>query len=172
MYHGISHSFRVSKYDNEYRFNGVYLRDEWTSISDIGKVYDGKVFTYNEYINVENTYLSLIKQVCSRLKVIEMRISSLEDYSNNCLYQEGFILKGLDAIIDVARDCLREKYWCKLRAPELEFHFGYDYYLYVRSSLDFKQLHYLVNDLGLFIEVKESPYYKTGDGSVVPTDEN
>ena len=162
MQRNMVYCYRISKYDSEYRINGVYLRDEWTSISDIGKVYDGKVFTYNEYKDVENSYLSLIKQVCSRLKVVEMRISSLEDYSNNCLYREGYILKGLDSIIDVARDCLREKYWCKLCAPALEFHFGYDYYIYVCSSLDFKQLHHLVNDLGLFIEVKVSPYWHTG----------
>lgn len=29
--------YRVTKYNPEYRKNGTYMRDEWTSISDIGK---------------------------------------------------------------------------------------------------------------------------------------
>ena len=74
------------------------------------------------------------------------------------MYRNGTALKGIDAIIGVARDCLREKYWCKLSAPKLEFHFGYDYYLYVCSPLDLQQTSVLVNELGLFIESKESPY--------------
>ena len=33
--------YRISKYSPEYRQNGVYLKDEWTSIADVGKTFDG-----------------------------------------------------------------------------------------------------------------------------------
>lgn len=36
----------IVKYSSEnYGENGVYTKDEWTSRSDIGTVYEGKTFT-------------------------------------------------------------------------------------------------------------------------------
>ena len=32
--------YRISKYDPQFRVNGAYQKNEWTSISDIGKVFD------------------------------------------------------------------------------------------------------------------------------------
>ena len=40
--------------EKNYRFS-----DSWTSISDIGKVYNNKLFTYQEYLKTENSYINL-----------------------------------------------------------------------------------------------------------------
>lgn len=45
--------YRISKYDPQYRIDGIYQKDEWTSMSDIGNIYGGKVFTEDEYYKVE-----------------------------------------------------------------------------------------------------------------------
>ena len=148
----------VSKYDNSYRKNGVFLREDWTSISDVGKMFNGEVLKYSEYEYFENLYLSVIEKICLELGVSKMRITDIEDPYNLCVYRSGDVLVGIDAIIDVARDCLREKFWCKLNIDNLFFHFGYDYYLYVGSLLDFQHISKLAHDIGLFVEKKKSPY--------------
>ena len=43
----------IVKYCPEnYDENGAYKANEWTSFSDIGKSYDGKVFTLENYLRV------------------------------------------------------------------------------------------------------------------------
>ena len=42
----------IVKYSpQKYNRNGVYTADEWTSRDDIGKYFDGKLFTLEEYLN-------------------------------------------------------------------------------------------------------------------------
>ncbi len=48
----------ITKYNPIYRNElGHYLKDEWTSISDIGTIYNGIEFTFDEYVKVENLYV-------------------------------------------------------------------------------------------------------------------
>lgn len=157
---GKMYEFRISKYNNDHRKNGAFLRDEWTSFSDIGKPFNGKKLNYSEYAYTENLYLSLIEKICSLLNVSQMQITELEDYSNICPYSNGRIVDSINEIVKVAQDCLREQYWCKLHSEILSFHFGYDYYLYVCSPLDAQHISNLVLDIGLFVENKKSPYNK------------
>lgn len=152
------YEFRISKYNYAYRQNGIFMKEDWTSISDVGKVYGGKKFTYREYESVEAKYLSLIKLICNELKISHMQITDLEDYSYKCSYSNGTVLKSIDDILNVAKDCLREKYWCKLSSNSHFFHFGYDFYLYVGSTLDYTCLSELAHEVGLFVEAENSPY--------------
>lgn len=39
--------YSPQKYDS----NGIYTTDEWTSIWDVGKKFDGKLFTLEEYLD-------------------------------------------------------------------------------------------------------------------------
>ena len=41
----ILNQYRVTKYDPANRVNGEYTKDEWTSMYDVGRSYNGKVFT-------------------------------------------------------------------------------------------------------------------------------
>lgn len=61
--------YRVSKYDPQYRINGIYQKDEWTAISDVGKVYEGKMFTEDEYCNVEQSYVDFVFGVCNNQNI-------------------------------------------------------------------------------------------------------
>ena len=49
----------VCKYDPAFRDEkGAYKKDEWTDFSDIGRAFDGKVFTEEEYYETEDRYVA------------------------------------------------------------------------------------------------------------------
>jgi hypothetical protein len=53
---------RTTKYNPEFRNDqGYYLKEEWTAVSDIGKVFDGKVLTETDYIEDEKRYARTAK---------------------------------------------------------------------------------------------------------------
>ncbi|QSX06726.1 hypothetical protein JYG23_04550 [Sedimentibacter sp. zth1] len=57
----MNYMWRITKYNPQYRDSyGAYLKDEWTSLSDVGKQYDGKVFTKDEYLEYERLYIESI----------------------------------------------------------------------------------------------------------------
>lgn len=162
----MKYEYRISKYDSKYRNSeGVFTNDDWTSIHDVGKTFNKKIFTFPEYKYVESKYLSVIKAICIYENVSNMQIVALEDYFNVCEFCNGSLLTGIDKILEVAKACLREEYWCKLNGNGFFFHFGYDYYLYVCCSLDYEIMNKLVKECGLFVEQMESPYKESGDGS-------
>ena len=146
------YEFRISKYDSRFRINEVYCKEDWTSIGDIGKKFGGKEFTYSEYEQTECRYLKLVEEICSELDVTQMKITDLEDRSGECDYQNGATLTSVKQITNLVKDCLREKYWCKLSTKNFYIHFGYDYYLYIGSCLNFQYMNNLVSKNGLFIE--------------------
>lgn len=54
----------IVKYSSEnYGENGVYTKDEWTSRSDIGTVYEGKTFDYKKYLDVEQRYINVVLSI-------------------------------------------------------------------------------------------------------------
>lgn len=162
----MKYEYRISKYDSKYRdADGVYTNNEWTSIGHVGKMFNNKVFTLPEYEYVESNYLSVIKEICLYENVSNLRIAELEDPFNVCRFRNGSLLNGIDEILEAAKACLREEYWCKLNGNGIFFHFGYDYYLYAHCSLNHEAIYNLVKEYGLFAEQMESPYKKFGDGS-------
>lgn len=156
-----NYEFRISKYDPAYRVNGAYTRNEWTSIHDIGRSFDGVVFTDNEYYNAEHRYLSFIRELLLILDAPKLQLEGLEDPYSRCPYPDKSVLCAADDILSVAQGCLREQYWCRLESSELSFHFGYDYYLYVKSPIQADQMIKLASEFHLFPENIPSPYRNT-----------
>ena len=67
----------IVKYSSEnYGENGVYTKDEWTSRSDIGTVYEGKTFTLEKYLDVEQRYINVVLSHgrCHQLQVYDNTI--------------------------------------------------------------------------------------------------
>ena len=157
MYLDGLYEFRISKYDKNYT-KSAPLIDQWTSISDVGKLFGDQILTWDEYEKAEKRYLQLIHQVCSTLNISQLQVTFLEDPFGECPYPNNSFLDGIDQVVEISKDCLRERYWCKLQSDCLFFHFGYDYYLYVGSHLNQQQLSSLASSVGLFIERKRSPY--------------
>ena len=143
---------RVIKYRVNTNGSVEFSLNEWTSYSDIEK----KV-SENEYIKIENLYLCCVMDVCNQLCINGLKINELDLYDSSITYKEGQFLEK-EQYIEVARDVLREKYWCKLVSDSCEFHFGYDFYMYVISNIDIFE--FLENKYSNFsIQRFMSPYY-------------
>jgi hypothetical protein len=139
--------WRVTKYDPKNRdMSGVYLvKDEWTSYSDIGTNIYGKQLTYDEYIEIEDAYVTAIKLFMKCNKIDSLMVASLEknhelnnddkyisnDMKNSFQQVKTGINLRIDEVELLARLILREKLWCKLESKDMFVHFGYDYYMYI-----------------------------------------
>ena len=153
------HQYRISKHPKDI-YTGVSSDDQWTSLSDVGKIFCGKALTYSEYIYTENQYLEFIEWVCKTSGVERLRITNLEDYQGLSHYPNLSWTEGVEQVKAIARDCLREKYWCKLQSRNMFIHFGYDYYLYIGLQVDCTQIYHIASSLGLFVKKMPSPYCK------------
>jgi hypothetical protein len=111
----------------------------------------------NRYYD-RNQYLELIKWVCKSSGVERLQITNLEDYQCLSPCENLSWTESVEQIVNIARDCLRERYWCRLHAHNFFIHFGYDYYLYMGTQLDYLQMHCIANNLGVFVEKMSSPY--------------
>jgi len=170
-------TWRLSKYDPRFRKRGAFQLDVWTSVSDIGKSFEGKVLTVEEYLRTENQYVSVISSFLKETQVSSLVVTALEkhfpdgpierlDSSDpllDPLAEITSILEGdtlsLSEIETVCRLSLREFLWCKLENDELAYvHFGYDYYVYLGSASDCPQTREYASSIGLFMERFPSPY--------------
>jgi hypothetical protein len=157
--------YRITKYNPTYRNNeGHYTIDEWTSISDIGKSYDGNVFSLSQYIDVEKKYIEAITLLMICNNVDSFVISGLEKCSDESdrqsMYkniQEGDSIE-ISEIPHISKLILREKMWCRLEAPFMFVHFGYDYYMYIGFTQECKYAIDKIVEMVLFVEEYKSPY--------------
>jgi hypothetical protein len=57
------HQWRVTKYDPAMRNeHGHFTGDEWIMTQEIGSVVDGKLFTKNEYLEMEDRYVNAAEE--------------------------------------------------------------------------------------------------------------
>ncbi len=171
--------YQITKYNPVYRNRyGIYLMDEWTSISDIGKTFGNRVLKAVEYFTTENMYIKAVKLIMGELGVQQLYVSGLEKsikiselyemirkYSD--YYPDRFIevfrtvedgskLSGEDAC-HLCRLILREHLWCNLYSSDRSFiiTFGYDYYMRIFCEEVKKETINAIRDSGLFVEKKE-----------------
>lgn len=148
--------FRISKYNPRYVINGIYSRDEWTDYSDVGAVFDGSIFTMEEYLRVENNYISCISDILLCSKVEHFNINSFEPYEMTKWSNKQRLL--LKDVLEVARDCLRGRCWCKLESNNSFIHFGYDYYIYIGVAVPCETVAEICSKYGLYCNEQCSPY--------------
>lgn len=171
------HSYRVTKYDPKCRDDrGRYTKDDWTSMTDICKVFNGVQLTKKEYLKIENLYIKAITSFMQYLKIpcLELKMLSkwqdkidiknypeinsgelLRFYSH---VREGMIIP-LSEVVNIAKLALRDELGCKLISQSgLQVHFGYDFYMYIISSYKCEDMVDNIKASGLFVESLESPY--------------
>jgi hypothetical protein len=164
--------FRITKYDPRLRSeDGVFVGDEWTSISDIGRTYPTGVFTLAEYIEVEEAYVEAVRRFLASAGTHSLRVRGLERLAD-CdtlpltmaadtaahlrSLREGTELSGQELEWAVRLN-LREMIWCCLEGERgVYVHFGYDYYMYV--GLDFSDFVLPPLPPGMYAEPFETPY--------------
>jgi hypothetical protein len=60
-------SWRVTKYKPDFRDErGAYLRDEWTSLSEVGKSFGGVKLTFEEYRKIEDAGRAYVGRIGNR----------------------------------------------------------------------------------------------------------
>ncbi|OTN86770.1 hypothetical protein [Enterococcus faecium] len=165
---------RVSKYNCKFRDkNGKYIKDEWTSYSDIGKKFEGKTFTLCDYKTIELKYINTVLEIAKSLDVNSFLLTQFEKNRNiDTLTEHNEFLKKMynslndnkDIQIDniplVMKLLLREFIWGKLVHEKLVIHFGYDYYIYIGvNKKDIGNVKQIIKSHALFYEEKStSPY--------------
>jgi hypothetical protein len=162
--------YRVCKYDPAFRDeNGAYQRDEWTSVSDIGRSFDGVVLDVHTYLSAEDAYVRAVREFMADAGVSTLRVVSLKpavDLDSLRRYglpdaneltrlvdelREGTELSGTE-LDQVCRLCLREVLPCRLESPgRLVARVGYDYYLHIGTAARSERAIAKVHELGLFV---------------------
>ena len=148
--------YRITKYNPKDRKNGVYGLQEWTSVSDIGKIFDAGVLTDKQYKTVEQAYIDCCIELLRGADIFELSLCNPEYYDANILFP-----RILCTEIDIRRFilcCLQEKCWAKLEAKDFFLHFGYDYYMYIGTNLPCTMVDQIVKQHDLFCEMFPSPY--------------
>jgi hypothetical protein len=150
--------YRVTKYDPAYRdASGTYTRDEWTSVTDIGRSFQGVVLTREDYQRAEDAYVTTALAFLRETAVSSLAVAGLESHSGESSLTDGALLE-LDQADAVIRQLLREEFWCRLEAANGFIHVGYEYYLYVGVGRACPAAQELSRTLGLFVEPFLSPY--------------
>jgi hypothetical protein len=151
--------FRVTKYDPAHRDRrGAYTRDEWTSVSDIGRSFAGVVLTETEYQRVEDAYATAAVGFLRESGVPSLVVTGSENHAGVPLpFADGSPL-GLAEVGEVVRRLLRAEFWCRLEGAGAFVHIGYDYYMYVGVPWPCPSAETLARQHGLFVEPFRSPY--------------
>lgn len=165
---------RITKYNPKYRDdNGVYIKNEWTSITDIGKSFDNVKLDLKKYLETENAYWNTVatllkscnieKLIITDLEIHKDRIKDIptelqEDSEINIVKSKNGNSYSVENIEIILRLALRELLWCKLVGEsETYLHFGYDYYLYFGSDR-LPDLETYVSESIIYVEPFKSPY--------------
>jgi hypothetical protein len=156
--------YRVTKYDPSLRNgNGAFTKDEWTSHSDIERVFNGVALSEAEYLSVEAAYLFAVEAFLHEAKVEMLQLRGLENNAARKLpkYIQPQAMLTVPQCVEFARIALREVAWGKLVAPGRAYvHFGYDYYMYFGLPSQCLNSISAVQSRGLFVEPFRSPYLR------------
>jgi hypothetical protein len=151
--------YQITKYDPAFRDpSGAYTRDDWTSVTDIGRSFGSVVLTPEEYRRVEDAYVAVALSFLREAGQASLTVCGLENKRNYPIeFGEGSAL-DLEQLGSVIRLVLREEFWCRLEGPASFLHFGYDYYMYAGVPRPCPASQEVAKELRLFVEESISPY--------------
>lgn len=170
-------NYRISKYNPMHRDRqGAYTLEEWTSFCDIGRMYQGREFTKEEYLKTESLYCDVVYEILMQqgVKVLEVRDLerhfSLPETSRFLLEkslqlteEECYIIQtiqekqqiSIEQIKVYVKLLLRDCFWCILANTESDakVSVGYDYYVHLTcDTLDWSQIN-AYEKLGIYVEL-------------------
>lgn len=167
--------YRITKYNPQFRNDeGMYLKEDWTAISDISKVFNGKELTIESYKKSEDSYITVIHLIMEYLNIPHLKVTnitrsfSMEMFKNiisnyHELYSEEMIEyysseKNNNTLekenIDVfCRLILREDIGSKIfYNRKVKIFIGYDYLMSIHTSKSLDSMFPLFEQLGLYVE--------------------
>ncbi|MED0668942.1 hypothetical protein P4S95_01725 [Aneurinibacillus aneurinilyticus] len=153
----------------------------WTSISDIGKKFNGKIFTIQEYLSIEDLFIDAIKKfmVCSQTKYLfvnQVEKSFELDTLINNIKQKGLMNQYSKQMLDffhlvkegnklnmkqieiISRLSLREDMWTQLSSQSMFVRFDYDYYVDIGSTNNCEVTAKKISETGLVVNLWDEPY--------------
>ena len=139
------------------------MGNEWTSYSDVGRIFDGIPLPESEYLNVEVAYLSSVEAFLREAKIETLQLRDLENHRGRALPQfiQSQAILTIPQCVEFARIALREIAWGKLVSPGRAYvHFGYDYYVYLGLPSRCPNAIAATHNRGLFVESCRSPYLR------------
>lgn len=149
-------TYRITKYDPKSRNkNGAYIKEEWTSISDIGTSFGDSLLTKQDYLIVENNYINCFLELLKMANIFALQVYDLECAQG--YWYEGQMLSISESVL-FCRQCLREIVWGKLRGYNFFIHFGYDFYSYIGTDLPETAVLQTCHANSLYCEKRKSPY--------------
>lgn len=158
--------YAISKFSPALFKKGRFLREDWTSCSDIGALTSGRVLSKEEYLRVEGLYLDAVTVLAKAVDPETVRAHNVEFWDNDSgiltalglddvfrgdqAPTEGESISG-DRLANVVRRCLREVAWLELvTEPRLLIHLGYDMRLVVASAQPLSPALDEIRSIGLF----------------------
>ena len=153
--------YRVTKYDPASRdARGAYIKEEWTSVTDIGRAFAGVALTDGEYRRVEQAYVDSALAFLRGGGLSSLTVAGLENHKRLALeFGEGSVF-SVDQVGDLIRQIIRGEFWCRLEGQGGFVHFGWDYYMYIGVPHRCLEAEQLAEELGLYPEEFASPYSK------------
>ena len=168
-----SYFHEIVKYHPAGYKDRIYTFDDWTSISDIGKIFRTGILSADDYIKVEDSYVNTILTVMSETDCHYLTMEYVEAYEDEIIkrmkeYKQRYNIPVLDPIPNLKKGkevskneaavlfrlCLRElcyiKFSCKSKKLKIEF--GYDYYLYIKCLIGKERLNQIVSENHLYLD--------------------
>lgn len=163
--------FSITKYDPRFRNElGHYQKEDWTSVSDIGEIYDNSVLTYEKYLQIEMQYIRAVFLCLDFFESKSVKITHIYKLNNlkkSVRYNEYFLYNQLNHfhLDDRIKDRFAIEILLKLRLREYigeldllidgksrtEILFGFDYYMYLKTNKDISKLIPFIEKTGLFV---------------------
>ena len=57
------YKYRITKYNPQYRDDkDIFMKNEWTSYTDIGKIYNEHIFLKEEYLSIVNQKIKELEE--------------------------------------------------------------------------------------------------------------
>lgn len=158
------YQYRVTKYDPSLRdSDGAFQNPDWTSYSDVGRIFGGVPLSEVGYLKVEASYLFAVEAFLTEAKIGELLLRGLENHTDRELpsFIQSHAVLTVPQCVEFARIALREIAWGKLVVPGRAYvHFGYDYYMYLGLPLQCPNAIAAAQKRGLFVEHFRSPYLR------------
>lgn len=178
----LPHKWRVTRYDPALRNRrGHYPVGDWCFFAQVGQVFNGEELTFERYLAWETAYANAAVSFLADASLDALQIEYLENKNIKNIDAEKYkdislapkslragMLVTKDTLADVVRLNLREVIWCKLATGHRQdcrfyLHFGWDFYMYIGSSLPSAKAIQYAESIGLFVEPKRSPHLENDE---------
>lgn len=147
-------SHEIVKYEPQYYDeNGAYQKDEWTCFSDVGKEYEGKVVTMEDYLDVENRFINITRAILEASGCKYITLGYMEARRRKGL-KEGMRVRVQD-IDPFLRFALRGKAYIVFinKSKGVQFDFSEDFlYMHLNCRIPDDELRAIVESRGLYLD--------------------